>query len=205
MFTLENLNHSLDALGIPPSPALFGSLRQAYTAEDRHYHTDRHIAACLTHLQDVRDEAAYPAEIEVAIWFHDAIYDTRRTDNEERSATWARTFLAAHETDSSCVERITALILATKNHTASGSDAAIMVDIDLAILGASAPVFEAYDAAIRREYEWVPETRYREGRMRVLTGFLARASIYRTPWFGKRYEQRARQNLERKIEELRLS
>jgi predicted metal-dependent HD superfamily phosphohydrolase len=183
----------------------FRSLVEAYRAPDRYYHTLSHIAACLDALDGVANLAQHPAEIAVALWFHDAVYDTHRTDNEERSAVWAREYLTgalAHD----AIDRIEAMILATRHteHTAPG-DTALMVDIDLGILGQPVRVFDRYDAAIRREYAWVSDEAYREGRRAVLASFLARTRIYCTDFFHARLEGTARANLARAHDRLGAS
>ena len=69
---------------------LFHQLVACYSEPHRKYHTTRHLEECLSHLDRVRSEAERPGEVELALWFHDAIYDTLRKDNETRSAEWAR-------------------------------------------------------------------------------------------------------------------
>ncbi len=203
MFTAENLNRSLAGLGAEPVNELFGLLEAAHTETGRHYHTDIHIADCLNQFEGVRSLAARPAEVEAAIWFHDAIYDPRRTDNEERSAAWAHSVLTTAGAAVSTIERVAGHILATKTHETADPDAALLLDIDLSILGAQPQEFAAYDAAIRREYHWVADEAYRTGRAQLLRAFLARPYIYQTATFRDQYEAQARHNLNRKLEELR--
>lgn len=182
---------------------IFDKLLIHYQHPERHYHTDRHIAACWSLLQECRDLALYPAEIEIALWFHDAIYDSQRQDNEACSAAWAKRYLHNQQINLSVIDRICAMIMATKTHQALFSDAQLLVDIDLSILGTSWAVFEHYDRAIRQEYHWVPEAEYRSARARVLQQFLDRPVIYQIPLFRDRYEARARENLRGKIGRLR--
>ena len=85
MFHQDNLTHSLTQIGAQSSFSIFDELKAVYAEPSRHYHTDKHIAECLTQLQTLRYQATRPAEIEVALWFHDAVYDTRRPANEERN------------------------------------------------------------------------------------------------------------------------
>jgi predicted metal-dependent HD superfamily phosphohydrolase len=101
------------------------------------------------------------------------------------------------------VGRIVELILATRHQAVSeGRDAALLCDIDLSILGRDAAAFDAHDRAIRAEYEWVPEEQYREGRSRILSGFLSRPFIFQTEALRTTCEQPARENLRRAVERL---
>ena len=202
-FTAHNLRMSLAVLGVRSSRDIFADLASAYAAPDRHYHIAGHVDACLAQVQRHRAIAHRPAEVEIALWFHDAIYDTHRSDNEQRSAEWASDFLASEHADPDCISRVHALIMATRHKAAvDDPDAQLLVDIDLGILGQSRGVFDDYDAAIRREYHWVPWPQYAESRVAVLSEFLDRPYIYATPPLHDRFETPARQNLARAIARL---
>jgi predicted metal-dependent HD superfamily phosphohydrolase len=183
-------------------------LISAYTAPDRHYHDLHHIEALLG-LADACASAITDRDVvEAAIWFHDAIYDTRRSDNEERSATLAMARLAG-TADEGRIVRIAAMIRATAGHAipdfadaAAGRDCALFLDMDLAILGSPAADFDAYEAAVRREYGWVREPQWKLGRRAVLAQFLARPAIYATARFRASHEAAARRNLARAIARL---
>jgi predicted metal-dependent HD superfamily phosphohydrolase len=183
-------------------------LVSAYTAPDRHYHDLHHIEALLCLADDCADAITDRDAVEAAIWFHDAIYDSRRSDNEERSAALAMARLAgtAHE---GRIARIAAMIRATAGHAmpdfadaAAGRDCALFLDMDLAILGSPAADFDAYEAAVRREYGWVTEPQWKLGRRAVLAQFLARPAIYTTARFRASHEETARRNLARAIARL---
>jgi predicted metal-dependent HD superfamily phosphohydrolase len=112
--------------------------------------------------------------------------------------------LKAGVVDPDVLRRIAALIMATKHDRNPASpDEALLIDVDLSILGRSPEEFAAYDAAIRREYSEVPEDQYRTGRVKVLEGFLHRDAIYLTEFFRERFEASARRNLEQAISSLR--
>lgn len=203
MFDLPNLTSALVGLGArPPSPDLFERLREAHEDPMRHYHTGIHIADGLRRLRLHAPLAQSPWEVETALWFHDAVYDPRCADNEERSAAWARRELESLGTQAGKVGRIVAMILATKTHISADPDTQLLLDVDLAILGSGTEEFEEYDRAIRKEYAWVPEPEYRTGRTRVLSSFLERPRIYGTPALRDLLELRARENLGRKVAEL---
>jgi predicted metal-dependent HD superfamily phosphohydrolase len=144
-----------------------------------------------------------PALVELAIWYHDAIYHTARTRNEAQSAEWARRVVIEAGGTEEMAGRVGDLIMATDHlEPAVGADATLLCDIDLVILGASPERFDRYEQDIRAEYRWVPEAQYREGRRAILQQLLARARIYVTDAFFGRYEDQARSNLERSLERL---
>lgn len=204
MFSRKRLSQSLRTLGAEDSGSIYDALAAAYDAPSRHYHDRRHIEDCLAQFRGCRDLSEQPPEVELAIWFHDAVYDTRRSDNEERSADWARSFLGSEGVEEAAIQRIGALIMATKGHeNPVGIDQRLIADIDLSILGRDPESFERYDRAIRAEYAWVPEERFRLARAAVLDGFLGREAIYATPVFRERYERQARRNIARKLDQLR--
>ena len=174
-----------------------------YEQKHRCYHTLQHLRECLGHFAEVRHLAEKPAEVEIALWFHDAIYEVRKHDNEERSAAWATSALLHAGADSDAAARVAALILATQHSAQPESpDEQLLVDIDLSILGAPRARFESYDQQIRHEYAWVSQPVYRSKRLEVLQGFLDRAFIYSTPHFRDALEVAARANLLNAIEAL---
>ncbi|GBC59395.1 hypothetical protein DENIS_0334 [Desulfonema ishimotonii] len=183
--------------------ALFSALAGRYSEPHRAYHTLEHVGHCLKELDPVRHLAEQADEIEIALWFHDAVYDTRSGDNEEKSARWASDELKAAGLPGSRCRRVKELILATK-HAASpvSSDACIMADIDLSVLGQPAAQFEAYGQQIRTEYNRVPEDIFRQARLNILREFLGRERIYATEYFRERYEASARKNLEQAVRHL---
>jgi len=204
MFTVDRLSTALVEIGAGPAPTLFEQLEVLYAQPDRHYHNRKHVEECLEALDQHMRLAERPAEVELAIWFHDAVYDSRKADNEERSAELAATVLTTLAVAHDSVRRIGSMILATKAHLASGPDAQLLLDIDLGILGQPPDVFAGYDESIRREYAWVPEDRYRAGRISVLRGFLDRPRIYATEPFRNLYENQARINLEARLSRLEM-
>lgn len=170
---------------------------QAYSEPQRHYHTLQHLAECLQLQSDSAHLAQHPAEIAIALWFHDAVYDVKAHDNEARSADWAVAALQAAGVSVEVQTRVHALIMATE-HTAAplAGDAALLVDIDLAILGAAPARFAEYERQIRQEYAWVPEEVFVEKRRAVLQGFIARHQIYSTAFLQQQRAAQARSNVQ---------
>jgi predicted metal-dependent HD superfamily phosphohydrolase len=172
-----------------------------YTGPDRYYHHLRHIETLLGLAEEYAAALADREAVEAAIWFHDAIYDTQRNDNEARSADLAVERLSG-TTAVDRLARIAAMIRATARHVVPGfadagaaRDCALFLDMDLAILGSPPSEFEAYEQAVRREYDWVAEPSWIAGRRAVLIGFLERPAIYITSQFRGTHEAPARRNL----------
>jgi predicted metal-dependent HD superfamily phosphohydrolase len=185
-----------------PLPVL-DELVALYSQPHRHYHNLCHIAECLAEFDPARHLTNQPDAVELAVWFHDAIYDTHAADNEEQSATLASQRLAAAGVDAQLRDSIAQLILATITHNPSlHPDAALLVDVDLSILGQPEPRFLEYEAQIRREYEWVPQPTFAAKRAEILERFLERNRIFATDLFFAKYEDQARTNLIRSVKRL---
>lgn len=184
--------------------ALMHRLVSAYQEPQRKYHTLQHLSECLMLLSQHRGLAVEPDEVEMALWFHDAIYDAMAHDNEVRSAEWAARELSDAGVSAARIERVVQHILATRHSVLpEGRDQELLVDIDLAILGAERLRFQAFERQVREEYAWVPEPLFRQKRAEVLEGFLGRPQLYRTPALREALEAQARVNLAGAIAVLR--
>ena len=180
--------------------ALLQALVVRYSEPHRHYHTLAHLDACLRHLSDLRGLATHADEVALALWFHDAIYDIGAADNERSSADWAARALRSASVEAAVAHRVVALIMVTRHEVAPRTaDEQVMLDVDLAILGARAEVFDGYEDQVRAEYHAVSEPLFRANRRRILQGFLARERIYHTAEFHGLFEAQARRNLARSI------
>jgi len=193
---------AVEAGALRPSAATFDALVARYGEAHRHYHDLTHIAACLGWLDRFRDAAERPDEVELALWFHDAIYDPRAKDNELQSARLAREALGALGVERGAVDRIARLVELTETHAPGSGDAALVIDVDLTILAAAPDDFVRFEEQIRSEYAHVPDELFRPGRRRVLQSFLSTPTIYQVPRIREELETRARANLERRIAEL---
>jgi predicted metal-dependent HD superfamily phosphohydrolase len=173
MSTIEKLRERWNSK-VGMAEQVFGVLMDKYHEIGRHYHTPDHILFCLEHSDKVPCEIECDRQaIELALWFHDAIYDTRRCDNEERSAEYAALVLWRHGFSSSFVDKVADLILITKTHTGENTiEGAVTIDCDLAIHRASQELYDKYEEDIRKEYSWVSDSIYKTERRRVLERFL---------------------------------
>ncbi|BCD96642.1 hypothetical protein [Marinagarivorans cellulosilyticus] len=172
-------------------------LEKAYAQAGRYYHNAQHIQACLKHYDVIESKLSHPREVELALWFHDAIYKIFSSNNEKNSALWARDFLLTNDAAQDAAGRVYDLILATEhNAPAATLDASYLVDIDLSILGANPNVYAQFEQNIRREYRVVPSTIYRKKRIAVLQSFLVREKIFNNEPFYSLLEAQARVNVE---------
>lgn len=173
-------------------------LESAYSEKHRAYHTAQHISECLEKLDWARSQGygSNIRQIEMALWYHDAIYNPRSKNNERRSAELCRQFLLRAETDAEFTATVCDLIMFTE-HTGNPNtlDGQLLVDIDLSILGADRTRFAEYEWQIRREYKWVPKFLYKNKRREIFQSFLQRPRIYFSEIFYEAFENRARMNI----------
>lgn len=174
---------------------LYGALYSAYSESQRHYHTVQHIVECLEHFHDIKTHLTDALSVELAIWFHDVIYNPQANDNEQQSAEYMKQVLESVLVAEQ-MEKIYAWILATQAHAPTAHlDLAYLLDIDLAILASNPIRFAEYERQIQQEYAWVEPSLYAQKRQQVLRHFLKIQPLYQTPLFQKRYEHQAKQNL----------
>src|ERR1051326_3011366 len=98
------------------SQPLFTYLVAAYSADERYYHTLEHVQSMLTIIDALSHHASNLPAIQLATWFHDYVYDTRSSDNEERSAAQASAFLTQLALPLEVVQSVQRMILSTKTH-----------------------------------------------------------------------------------------
>jgi predicted metal-dependent HD superfamily phosphohydrolase len=185
---------------LPGANRLGADLLRRWSEPQRAYHDAEHLAEVLTALDELADPV--PRPVRLAAWFHDAVYDPRRSDNEERSAELAAATLSDAGVDPVDVAEVERLVRLTASHdpTTDDADGQLLCDADLAILGSSPARYARYREDVRREYGHVSEPDFRAGRSRILRGFLERPAIYRTRAGRDRWESAARRNLRAELD-----
>jgi predicted metal-dependent HD superfamily phosphohydrolase len=188
----------------PGRVALGHELVRRYSSVTRVYHDIRHLADVLAGVDLLSDEAADPRAVELAGWFHDAVYDVRRSDNEERSAVLAESVLPAYDFDDPFVAETARLVRLTQDHEAAPGDTngAVLCDADLAVLARPESEYDDYTSLVRAEYRHVDEESFRSGRARILQGLLRQPTLFRTGYGRAHWEQPARANMERELSRL---
>lgn len=193
----------MGAFGNGAQESTYKKLMKAYGEPHRHYHTLRHLHDCLTAIDPIQHQLQNAIAVELALWFHDGVYDPRSPDNEGNSAAWLRTFLANSSLGPAMVHQISQYILATQTHDRQEDpDGRFVLDLDLKFLGSDPPEFQGFESQIRQEYAWVPWPQYCRKRRAILQGFLHQIHIYQTPYFRSHYENQARKNLQWAIAQL---
>lgn len=187
------------------SRVYYNDLVNKYSSNRRAYHNLSRIEACLLEFEEVRNLAIEPKAIEFAIWYQDAVYDTKRNDNEEKSCLLA--IEVVRKLRMSIIDfgqEVLHHIIATKHSNPPiRPDTKLFIDIDLSILGKPEERFDKYEQQIRCEYNWVSEDKFSEGRSAILRSFLERDYVYSTDFFREKYEGQARRNIERSLKRLR--
>ncbi len=201
----EWLNHFPRRVN-PTASQMFEQLVTRYSTPDRAYHNLEHLAEMSLVVACLEPWIADPDAVYLAVWFHDAVYDTRANDNEERSAQLIEEFLAPLKVPRPRIDRVAGLVRATAHLTSTDppadSDTAALLDADLAILGAAPERYARYASDIRLEHHWVPEADFRRGRSAVLRAFLARPRIFYHAVTQNEDEARARRNMEGELDSL---
>ena len=184
----------------PDAEHLGRELITRYSEPHRRYHTTAHLEAVLAHVDTLAAHAENPDLVRLAAWFHDAVYDPRRGDNEERSATLAERALPELGLPAGAVSTVARLVRLTITHDPAPKDAdgAVLCDADLAILAAPPGIYAAYAAAVREEYSFVPDDAFRTGRAAVLRSLLDLPAIFRIADL----EAPARANIHSELEQL---
>jgi predicted metal-dependent HD superfamily phosphohydrolase len=185
---------------------IVAELRRRYS--DRPYHNWSHIESMLRLHREYREFLKTPTLVEAAIYFHDAVYDSIRRDNEKRSADLAVSMLG-RSASGPMADILYSLVMSTAKHEVPlgaepdlANDIEYLLDFDLSILGATEDEYDAYVRAVRAEYSWASDDEWKSGRESFLNAMAAKSSIFHTAALTERYEARARENMIRELDAL---
>lgn len=190
---------------------VYRNLVTRYTERHRYYHAFSHLMHVLKEFDQIKHLCVNPDTVEMALWYHDAIYFPGENDNEEKSAELSGRILYQAKLPDVFINEVARLILLTKEHNvtrADGKDAALLSDIDFSILGQQPPIFDAYERNLWKEYVRegkMPDDTFRQGRRKFVEEFLECKFIYRTPYFRAKYEDAAQANLKRSLAQLQAA
>ncbi|NIR31937.1 MAG: hypothetical protein GWN84_22045 [Gammaproteobacteria bacterium] len=189
-------------LAAPNPIPVYRDLAAHYAEPHRHYHTLDHIEQCLRQFDLAAERMEEPHAVEMALWFHDVIYQPAAKDNELRSAQlFAQQAGGAFEPH--FTQRVFDLVLVTTHRAVPAvQDDGYMVDIDLSGFGMDWASFKADSEAIRKEFAHVPDEAFYPRQAGFLRALLERPRFYFTDFFRDRYERNARENIARCLDEL---
>lgn len=180
---------------------LWTEIEKNYSGKKRHYHTLLHLDNLLTQLIEIKDEINNWDVTLFTLFYHDVVYNSLKSDNEEKSAALAEKRMKQLSVSDDKIELCKQQILATKSHLkSSDSDTNFFTDADLSILGQSWEIYSAYYKNVRKEYAIYPDFIYNPGRKKVLNHFLLMESIFKTTFFRDKFEAQAKHNLQKEIE-----
>lgn len=181
--------------------ALWHTIAKNYNSSGRYYHNLSHLENLLASLTQHSEMIEDWDTVVFAVFYHDAVYNTIKQDNEEKSAQLAEKELTRIGYPAHRIQRCKQHILATKRHeSGTDTDTNLFTDADLSVLGADWDTYAVYYRNIRKEYAIYPDMLYNPGRKKVLQHFLAMDTIYKTAVYRDRYEQKAKENLQRELE-----
>ena len=176
-------------------------LLAAYGAPERHYHSLQHLVNLFGQVDAFPQQDA--VVMGLAIWFHDAVYNALRSDNEAKSAEWALAFLQETTLEPVRQARVADFIRRSQDHTQPqpphDTDLLLFLDADLSILGAPEAAYWDYARQVRREYRLVPDLLYRPGRRKVLARLLEAPVLFHTPALREALDGPARRNLQAEL------
>lgn len=178
---------------------MWNEVERNYARPDRHYHNLNHLNSMLNELTVHKGKFANWDAIIFAITYHDLVYNTFKSNNEQRSAEIMVKRLTNIQFPVEAITFCKALILATKKHEPGDPEINLFTDADLSILGADAHAYKEYAVQIRHEYSFYPDVLYNAGRKKVLMHFLKMPTIYKTKEFSDRYEVNAKRNVEAEL------
>lgn len=180
-----------------------------YTESQRHYHTLTHIYDMFVSLDDCRSLVEDQTALSLAIFFHDWVYDPKRSDNELESIKYFQDFASEVGLADALSSRVSGYIERTITHTlpvtdipTDNSDLKLFLDFDLDVLSRTEEQYSLYAEQIRAEYGHVEPNTYCFGRTQVLKSFLTRDYLYFTDSFRDGREEKARNNLQKEVSAL---
>lgn len=175
-------------------------LHKGYSSKKRYYHNWQHIQTLLQELEAAKHLLLDYHTVVFAVFYHDAVYNVLKQNNEAKSAELAILHLSKMGVPLILQQQCSALIMATQHHgLSSNNDCNYFIDADLGILGSAPIVYQRYVAAIRKEYAIYPDIAYKTGRQKVLRHFLQMKHIFKTDFFAERYEAQARENIAQEL------
>ena len=173
----ELLARRKDLWTTPPPFAAQNSVHkwlfQQYSEPHRHYHNIHHLEQVMSLLYSLPSASN---AVLLAGLFHDCVYRSEASDNEEKSATQMDERMRPLNVNPSTLLKAKVLILYTRrHHDSTDTDERALHDADLGIFGLRHEAYARYAAGIRKEYAWAPDELFKKRRREILEEFLRHA------------------------------
>jgi predicted metal-dependent HD superfamily phosphohydrolase len=203
---LENIwNKTANSLGfdLALSQEYWNEIYSAYSSEGRYYHGLEHLRSIFRLTEEEVLSTTDRQALNLAVFYHDIVYDFERKDNERKSADLAIDRLSRAGVDQILIERVEELIMATYGHEYS-DDALrnLMIEADVSVIGTDHDTYAKYAENCRREYSMFSDEEYNPVRKQALSHFLNTGSLFVSPKFKERFEANAKRNLQWEIDQL---
>ncbi len=143
------------------------SIRRKYNEPHRYFHNWIHITDILNQLDNyaskyVMNEDEYN-QLFLATIFHDAIYNPKKSDNEESSVEFFKSLYTGKYLNDVCQ-----IILDTKTHQPTSTVSNTFCRMDLNILTKSLDELIVYESQIFKEFQFVDWAVYKTKRIEIL-------------------------------------
>lgn len=172
----------------------------------RHYHALPHLSSVLRASRLLERSGELPGSehrlVELAAWFHDAVYAGRAGKDEEDSAHLALWKLGGLLPEVEVAE-VARLVRLTATHSPQEGDltGAVLTDADLEVLGRPRAEYVRYVAQVRSDYAHVSDKDFARGRAAVLRTLLKAPRLFHTRSGSLLWEAAARRNVEAELNE----
>lgn len=182
---------------------IYRDLYRRYSESHRKYHDFSHIRHCIAQLDEIADQLQDPDAVELALWFHDAIYDVRAQDNEYQSAILFDQLIGQYLPKERARKIYEHIMVTVHPSRPEDQDAKFVVDIDLSSFGVEWEEFERDSDALREESGHLSDSEFARGKIRFLQKMLEHSNFYLTDYFRERFEVQALSNIQRHLVEIR--
>jgi predicted metal-dependent HD superfamily phosphohydrolase len=206
----ENWSNFIDKFNeiyqIELNKQFYSDLEHEYKTS-RYYHDLNHIEHLLNYMNDFYLCLEDKLILELAIWFHDSIYNSKSKDNEINSVFYLINFLNNVPNFNLLNFKFSVpvfkMILCTRhNNTSTTRLEKIMCDIDLRD-GFNEGHYMDNSINIKKEFSHLSDEEWIEGRINFLNDFLKRKRIYQTDEYYNKYEEQAKLNLNKELNYLK--
>ena len=192
----------LEAGKADDAEVVFSTVLTYYCEPHRKYHTSQHIDHCLEQFDKASTHAEQPDAVELAIWFHDIIYNVPTKDNELKSAELFRR-LTEDRIDPVLGQNVYDLILITMHKVwPIRSDEQLLVDIDLSSFALPWEQFREDSQNVREEFSDKSDQEFYSSHVKFIRSLLNRPSFFTSTFFRAQYELNARKNIEELLKQL---